>query len=174
MKSIAFQIRKMPDGQTMRRMVEIRLPSVISVPDPTLTSPNCWGKSSRMRWTVPIDNTHSRTFTVGKFPKGAPPIGPQPIYEGKKWDELDFEGHQRIPGDFEAQVGQGPITFHSEEHLVSSDRGVSMYRRKLREQIARVRAGDDPINLDFEGDGLVKIRADNFIVSGDDSSARTT
>jgi hypothetical protein len=47
---------------------------------------------------------------------------------------------------------------------------VSMYRRKLREQIARVRNGADPINLDYEGDGLLKIRAGNFIVNGNDGS----
>ena len=31
-----------------------------------------------------------------------------------------------FPGDYEAQIGQGPITLHSEEHLATSDQGVVM------------------------------------------------
>jgi nitrite reductase/ring-hydroxylating ferredoxin subunit len=164
--TIAVQIRTMPDGQTMRRIVEIRLPSVMSVPDPTFTMRNCWGKSTRMRWTLPVGDANSRTFNVGKFPKDTPPPpGPWSIYGGKLWTELTSEEHQRNPGDYEAQVSQGAITLHSEEHLVSSDRGVSMYRRRFREQIELARKGGDVVNVDLEGDGMVRIRAGNFLIS---------
>jgi len=136
--TIAVQIRKMPEGQTMRRIVEIRLPTVMSVPDPTLTMRNCWGKSSRMGWTLPVDDVSSRKFNVGKLPKDVPPPrDPWPIYDGKLWTELTSEEHQRNPGDYEAQVSQGAITLHSEEHLVGSDRGIN-----VSAQIARAdRAG---------------------------------
>ena len=50
---------------------------------------------------------------------------------GKLWADLTEEEHQQFPGDWEAQVGQGPITFHSEEHLATSDQGVVMLRRLL-------------------------------------------
>ena len=49
--------------------------------------------------------------------------------------ELSDEEHQRFPGDWEAQVGQGAISFHSEETLASSDKGVVMLRRFMKEQI---------------------------------------
>jgi len=139
----------------------------MSVPDPTLTMRNCWGKSSRMGWTLPVDDVSSRKFNVGKLPKDVPPPrDPWPIYDGKLWTELTSEEHQRNPGDYEAQVSQGAITLHSEEHLVGSDRGISMYRLRLREQIALARKGSDVVNVDREGDGMVKIRAGNFLISG--------
>ncbi len=80
------------------------------------------------------------------------------------WFELSEEEHQRMPGDFEAQVGQGAITFHSEEHLASSDRGVSMLRRRLRREIEVVAAGRDPIGLIFDpADELVAVEAGNYL-----------
>ena len=48
---------------------------------------------------------------------------PRPLYEGRRWAELSDREHQRLPGDYEAQVGQGPITFHSEEHLAGVGQG---------------------------------------------------
>ena len=42
---------------------------------------------------------------------------------------------------FGAQVGQGPVTLHSEEHFGQSDRGILMIRRTLSEQLE---AMDDP------------------------------
>ena len=49
----------------------------------------------------------------------------------KLWAELTEEEHQRVPGDWEAQVGQGPITFHSDEQLATSDAGVAILRSWL-------------------------------------------
>ena len=62
-----------------------------------------------------------------------------PVYGGdKSWFELTEEEHQRFPGDYETQVGQGPITRHSVERLSSTDRGVSMVRRQFKEQVQLV------------------------------------
>jgi len=58
--------------------------------------------------------------------------------------ERSYEYAQRHPDDKEAQEGQGPIAIHSLEHLVSSDRGVIMFRRILREAIQTVKEGRDP------------------------------
>ena len=69
---------------------------------------------------------------------------------GKLWEELTEEEHRDFPGDYEAQVGQGPITLHSEEHLVSSDRGVALLRRFLRQQLDALAAGHDPIGVCFD------------------------
>ena len=69
---------------------------------------------------------------------------------GKPWEELTEAEHQRFPGDYEAQVGQGPIALHSEEHLVSSDRGVSMVRRILRRQLEAPAEGRDPLGVSFD------------------------
>ncbi len=83
----------------------------------------------------------------------------------KLWSEMSVEEHQRDPNDYEAQAGQGTITLHSEEHLVSSDRGVSMYRRMLRKAIKDVAEGRSPFNARLESSGPeLKLRGGNYIV----------
>ena len=78
--------------------------------------------------------------------------------------KLSPEEHQKFPGDTEAQVGQGAITFHSEEHLMSSDQGVSMLRNLLRNQVDIVAKGDDPVGVAFdEASAYVKFDAGQFL-----------
>jgi hypothetical protein len=85
------------------------------------------------------------------------------MFNGKTWAEMSEEDHQRTPGDYEAQAGQGPISLHSEEHLVTSDRGIIMQRKLLMHQIEIVAKGGDPVGVSFHpGDALVKIRSGNF------------
>jgi hypothetical protein len=52
-----------------------------------------------------------------------------------------YQEQQRVPGDYEAQVSQGPIAIHAREHLGHTDRGVIMFRRLLRHAIRRVAEG---------------------------------
>ena len=63
---------------------------------------------------------------------------------GKLWCELTEEEHRQLPGDYEAQPGQGEITFHSEEHLATSDKGVAFLRRFMEQQLKQVAEGGDP------------------------------
>jgi hypothetical protein len=49
--------------------------------------------------------------------------------------------------DFMAWTMQGDIMDRSKERLGDSDRGVILYRQLLREQIARVEAGEEPLNV---------------------------
>jgi hypothetical protein len=84
-------------------------------------------------------------------------------YDGRSWHELSEEEHQRFPGDWEAQVGQGPISLHSEENLATSDQGVVQLRRLLRRQIETVRDGGDPLGVTFDpAQAVVKVQAGNF------------
>jgi hypothetical protein len=67
-------------------------------------------------------------------------------------------------GDFEAQAGQGPISLHSEEHLVTSDRGIMMQRRLLEQQMEVVTRGGDPVGVSFDpANALVNVRSGNFV-----------
>jgi hypothetical protein len=82
---------------------------------------------------------------------------------GKSWGELTEAERQRSPGDFEAQAGQGPISLHSEEHLVTSDRGIMMQRRLLEQQMEVIARGGDPLGVSFDpAQALVSIRSGNF------------
>ncbi|HEV8016300.1 MAG TPA: hypothetical protein VGP48_12250, partial [Stellaceae bacterium] len=84
-------------------------------------------------------------------------------YDGRSWSDLNEDEHQRFPGDWEAQVGQGPISLHSEENLATSDQGVVQLRRLLRRQIETVKHGGDPLGVTFDpAQAVVKVQAGNF------------
>jgi hypothetical protein len=138
------------------------VPTIRVIPTPTLT---ILGKTNNLSWAQPIDDTHTRVFAMVRKPKDQPPQG-LPVYDGtRSWFDLSAEEHQRFPGDYEAQVGQGAITRHSEERLSSSDRGVSMVRRQFKEQVRRVAEGLDPVGVHFdEAEALQTVVAGNYVV----------
>ncbi len=158
------QDRRLPDGTALHRITEIRVPNVRVVATPTLT---VLGRTNNMSWALPIDETHTRVFAMVRTPKGQPAQG-LPVYAGdKSWFELSDEEHQRYPGDFETQVGQGPLTRHSTEQLSSSDRGVSMVRRQFKEQVRIVAEGGDPVGVSFDDAKVDSVIAGNYIVDDD-------
>jgi hypothetical protein len=60
---------------------------------------------------------------------------------------------------------QGAITFHSEEHLATSDKGVALLRRFLEQQLKTLAEGRDPAGVAFtESDALVRFEAGNFLL----------
>ena len=164
----ASQDRDLPDGTVLHRVTEVRVPTVRVIPTPTLT---VLGKTNNMSWTMPIDDTHTKVVSLVRKPKDRPAQGMPDYGEGKTWFDLDAEGHQRHPGDYETQVGQGPITLHSVERLSSSDRGVSMVRRQFLEQVQIVAEGGDPVGVSFDPDEApVALRAGNYVVEPGDAA----
>ena len=150
-------VRELGDGRRVDRISSWLMPNVMSVPDIFLKE----GQSGMVSWSVPVDDSHFAQAMAMKMPKGV-------VFEGiklggKTWGEMTMEEHQRTPGDYEAQAGQGPISLHSEEHLVTSDRGITMQRRILKEQVKLVKKGGDPIGVTFDEDkAMVNIRSGNF------------
>jgi nitrite reductase/ring-hydroxylating ferredoxin subunit len=150
--------RKLEDGREMDRVTQVLFPHVRIVPDVRLLP----GKAARIGWVVPVDDTHYRLFHAGRIAADQVPRSPR-HYDGRKWSELSEDEHQRFPGDWEAQVGQGAVSLHSEEHLTSTDKGVAMLRRLLRRQIKAVEGGGDPLGVAFEQSAaLVTVQAGNF------------
>jgi hypothetical protein len=98
-------------------------------------------------WVLPIDDTHFRIYVAGRVRRPGDIARMRSKMNGKFWWELSEEEHRRFPGDYEAQVSQGPIASHAAEHLRTSDRGVALLRRILREQLARVAGGHDPAGV---------------------------
>ena len=131
------------DGMMMHFDVEVILPIVRVIPSPLLPTPRPDGKSDQISWTLPKDDTDTIVFTAIVQPTGQDFSNPE-LYDGKAWSALSEAEHQRFPGDFEAQVGQGPITFHSQEHLVCWDKGVVLLRRQLQAAAKMVANGGDP------------------------------
>ncbi len=131
------------------------------IPTPTLT---VLGKTNNLSWAQPIDDTHTRVYAMLRKRRDQPAQG-LPLYDGdRSWFDLTEEEHQRFPGDYETQVGQGAITLHTEEHLATSDRGVSLVRRQFREQVRVVAAGGDPVGVSFDdADALQTLIGGNYI-----------
>ena len=66
-------------------------------------------------------------------------------------DDRPYEERQRVPADYDAQTGQGPIAVHAREHLGNTDRGVVMMRRLIRQGIKDVQEGRDPLGIVRDG-----------------------
>jgi nitrite reductase/ring-hydroxylating ferredoxin subunit len=150
-------IRRLDDGQEVDRISSWLMPNIMSVPDVTLKA----GQSAGISWVVPVDDSHYIQAMVSKIPAGVSFRGM--LLNGKTWGEMSETEHQRTPGDYEAQAGQGPISLHSEEHLVTSDRGIMMQRRLLLQQMEVVVKGGDPLGAVYDQNrALVKVRSGNF------------
>jgi len=101
------------------------------------------------KWAVPVDDTNCKLIAWRHFNDV---VGNEPDYDRIGLNKVDFIGQtgiersiedgRREPGDFEAQVGQGPITIHKLERLGQTDTGVAMLRAMLRRGIRRVKKGD--------------------------------
>ena len=153
-------LRTLEDGATFRRITEVGLPTLRVVPNPQV------GKYERVEsigFVLPIDDTHFRIYTVGRVREKGELTAFRSRQKGKRWAELTPEEHRDFPGDYEAQVGQGAITFHSEEHLATSDKGIAMLRRMVTQQMELVAKGGDPAGVSFDpADAMVSFEAGNF------------
>ncbi|HVL59060.1 MAG TPA: aromatic ring-hydroxylating dioxygenase subunit alpha [Burkholderiaceae bacterium] len=153
--------RDLDGGQVHYRITEAVLPTLRVVPNPGVER---YGHVESIGWVLPIDDTTFRIYVVGRT-RQAGHLVTRSRFNGKRWAELTEQEHQQFPGDWEAQVGQGPITLHSEENLVTSDQGVAMLRRMLRQQIDVVARGEDPAGVAFDdAHALVRFDAGNFLV----------
>jgi hypothetical protein len=131
------------------------------IPNPRVDG---YGRVETIGWMLPIDDTHFRIYTAGRVRTPGDIARQRSRLNGKLREALTPEEHQRFPGDHEAQVGQGPIALHPEEHLVSSDRGVALVRRQLRRQLEAVAAGKDPAVVSFDAGGPpIVLEAGNFL-----------
>lgn len=64
---------------------------------------------------------------------------PHPLHPDGEYDLTTFVNH-----DLMAWETQGPIYDRTDELLGSSDRGITLFRKMLREEIEKVQAGEDP------------------------------
>ncbi len=152
-------LREMPDGREYERVSSYLLPNIMSVP-PTFDLKE--SRSISISWVVPVDSDSYfqvivERCRVSRFAK--PRVDPQ----GRSWSDRTEAERRDWPDDYEAQAGQGAVSLHSEEHLVSSDRGIVLQRRLLTQQIERVQNGDDPLGVTFDpAQALVTVRSGNF------------
>ena len=110
------------------------------------TTVKYFGRSSFTRWVVPIDNVNSMAIAWGNFGERGDPIK----YNTKEGCELIEQGElvnrsekERLlkPADAEAVEGMGPISNHKNEHLMPTDEGILIYRRKIKKLIKDLENG---------------------------------
>jgi len=134
--------RKLPSGKWWELVWEMIMPlnvHLVYTEEP---------KTQRVRavtYCVPVDDTHQLGASIRWIadeqtdePTGREQLAPA----GRK--DASYEYTQRHPDDKEAVEGQGPIAVHGLEHLVTSDKGVIMFRKILKQAIQAVNEGQDP------------------------------
>jgi 5,5'-dehydrodivanillate O-demethylase len=109
---------------------------------------------------VPVDDETTWVLWYTAYRPGGLPLadpGPVTCYEVPWQDENgDFLLNNVEGQDIMAWVTQGAIADRSREHLGTVDRGVIMLRRMFFQQMDRVAAGEDPINV-IRGAGAGKV-----------------
>jgi len=154
-------VRKLEDGRTFRRISEAVLPTLRVIPNPKVGR---YGRVESIGWVLPIDDTSFRIYTAARVREPGELTRSRSRLNGKLWEELTEVEHRRFPGDYEAMVGQGPITLHDEEHLAQTDIGVVMLRRFFQRQLDAVAAGRDPVGVAFdESQAMVDFEAGNYL-----------
>jgi nitrite reductase/ring-hydroxylating ferredoxin subunit len=115
-------------------------------------------RGGALNWTVPIDDTNTLSIGLGDIDKnltlpdlnayrdrmnraGGYTVGAGDVGQS---GEPSYEQRQRAPGDWDAWVSQGPITAHSHENLGTTDQGIALYRKLVRQGIDSVTKGRDP------------------------------
>jgi phenylpropionate dioxygenase-like ring-hydroxylating dioxygenase large terminal subunit len=98
-----------------------------------------------IRWAVPNDDTHTTNFELAQVDPAWGLTHEQVSRPGfGQSDDRSYGERQRFPADFDAQSSQRTVAVHALENLASTDRGVIMLRRILREGIRAVARGRDP------------------------------
>jgi nitrite reductase/ring-hydroxylating ferredoxin subunit len=139
------------------------------------TRPLYYGRSAFSRWVVPIDDEHTTAFAWAIFGDRADPEeyntpeGPELIEQGEVMDR-SYDQRQRFPGDAEAVEGMGRIADQKREHLAPSDKGIILYRKKLRKLCRDLEKGIKPEHASdfwanpvptYGGDTVLNISRDN-------------
>jgi phenylpropionate dioxygenase-like ring-hydroxylating dioxygenase large terminal subunit len=161
----AVSYRKLDDGRRFKRVAECAMPTLRLVPNPRVAQ---FGRVESIGWVIPIDDGHYRIYTVGRVREKGNllPQGPEAV-KLKSRSEMTPQERRQQPNDYEAQVGQGRITLHSEEHLVTSDRGIIMLRRLLARELKAVAEGRDPVGVSFDPSAPpVSFEAGQYVLQG--------
>ena len=113
------------------------------------TKSRYFGRSSFTRWVVPVDDYHCVALAWANFGDRGDPVeyNNQEGFERIEAGEIinrTLEEKQKNPGDAEAVEGMGAISGHNGEHLMPTDKGVMIYRRRIRKFIKDLVEGIDP------------------------------
>ncbi|HIF58392.1 MAG TPA: aromatic ring-hydroxylating dioxygenase subunit alpha [Rhodospirillales bacterium] len=155
-------LRPLDGDRTHRRITMAVLPTLRVVPSPRVSE---FARVSSIGWVLPIDNTAFRIYTCGRTREEGAMTKGRSRLNGKLWEELTPDEHQKFPGDYEAHSGQGEIAVHANEHLGQSDVGIVMLRHFLKKQVDAVMEGKNPVGVSFNKNDLpIVLEAGNYAI----------
>jgi nitrite reductase/ring-hydroxylating ferredoxin subunit len=162
---------KQPSGRTFVRVQEVVLPNVRAVSETLLSDTPHVQMAPIIGYWVPVDDTHTIGFYLealqiidGKVRPSSMIDAPIGRASSGSAPRTCYEDTQREPDDCEAQVSQRPIAVHALEHRGTTDAGVVMCRRLLREALRDLKEGLDPKGiLRDETQQPVRLKARNEI-----------
>ncbi|MGE0278834.1 MAG: aromatic ring-hydroxylating dioxygenase subunit alpha [Nitrospiraceae bacterium] len=145
---------KQPTGRTFVRVQDVVLPNVRAISEVLLSDEPHTQMAPLIGYWVPVDDTHTIGFFLeallivdGKVRPSSLMSAPVGRSGAGTAPRTCYEDTQRDPDDCEAQVSQRPIAVHALEHRGTTDAGVVMCRRLLREALRDVKEGRDPKGL---------------------------
>lgn len=114
-----------------------------------------FGRPNATHWVVPIDDRNTLNIDLRHFDeRDEIDKRKQELVTFGQTDDRPYEERQRVPADYDAQTGIGPIAIHAQERLGTTDRGVVMMRRLIRQGIRDVQEDRDPQGV-FHEEGKV-------------------
>ena len=118
-----------------------------------------------IRWAVPNDDTCTTNFELAQVDPAWGLTDEQMARPGfGQADERSYTDRQRQPADFDAQSSQRTIAVHALEHLASTDRGVIMLRRTVRDGIHAVARGGDPHGTRWPAGKIIRTFAQDLVL----------
>jgi hypothetical protein len=119
-----------------------------------------------IRWAVPDDDTHTTNFELAQVDPswGLTPEQVAGPGFGQSADR-SYAERQRQPADYDAQSSQRPIAVHALEHLASTDRGVIMLRKIVRDGIRAVARGEDPAGTQWKDGRTVRTFTQDVVLA---------
>lgn len=101
------------------------------------------------RWITPIDDTHCMTIGWRHCNEIVDPqrrirpdeIGLETVDFFGQTPDRPYEDRQREPGDWDAQVSQGPMAVHALETLGTTDIGIALLRKNVQRGVEAVKEG---------------------------------
>ena len=119
-----------------------------------------------IRWAVPDDDTHTTNFELAQVDPAWGLTADQVAQPGfGQSEDRPYPERQRQPADFDAQSSQRPIAVHALEHLGSTDRGVIMLRKIVREGIRAVARGEDPQGTQWKEGAAIRTFTQDVVLT---------
>ena len=148
------------------RIVETLMPNVaqLAVDNQKATRENVSQLPFLSVWAVPIDDYNTKRISLLFDDVRQPLSAEQKRRAFGQIADRPYIERQRKPGDYDAQVSQGPINIHDYENLATSDQGIVLYREMLKQGIHDVQAGRDPVGVFRDQNKVIRTRSQNTVL----------